>query len=1021
MIKNRMERKSTGVLVGSVHLAVLFGFAVAQPLFDLLSRHPQFFVARQSMPVDIVILALLLSLLLPLLFVPMEALAALLGHPAHQWVHGVFVTALASAMLLLALRPIDSLPGAALVGAAALGGVALAIVYTRFRHVSTYLTITFPAILLFPTWFLLDAQIYKIVAEDRDREISYAKIEASVPVMMVVFDEFPLTSLLDDRNQIDPVLFPNFAALAEDSSWFRNATTVSDSTLVSVPAILTGRLPKMGEKRLPTQAEFPQNLFTLLGGSYKFRVFENVTRLCPGTQSQLSTLERIDSMIRDLAVVYAHLLLPSDLSSGLPSINQSWKYFVKGAPPQRALESDAEKKVLRDFKSDFTDRAGKFEEFINSVEASDKPPLYFVHSMLPHATWQYLPTGKYYSLRGGTPIKGAIAPDWRGKKWLDDEWLIAQGYQRHLLQIGFTDKLLGDLIGKLKEVDLYHRSLIVITADHGASFRKNDLLRGLTKTNYADIMSIPLLIKTPHQKKGVVSDRNVETIDILPTIADALGIEVPWRVDGRSALETSQPERQKKTVFAALHQQFLFDKDLQPREESWKQKLKIFGSRSWSRFFAIGPYGDLVGKAVEMVGVIEDSGLTVEVKGRSFFEDVNPESPVLLTQIEGQLSSRPARRDSPLAIAVNGVLEAVTRTSPLVSEGRGFSALVRETCFQAGKNEVEIFAVSRLRGQTRLKRIREPASLDYRIATFFEEKKERLVASDGSSLPVLPYQLAGRVAAGVSKEAAMIYIRGWALDLKDSRLPGSILIFKNGELFLSGRTYLRRPNVVKRFSNPAFLHSGFSFEFPADKFGDPAQTKIRVFAVSRSNFASELNYPQDGRSRWPFAQSRRTAERVFPYRWGSQLRFGRQGDAEWYYGWGWSNPEKGFTWTAGQQASLIMRVTPPQSPVLLRADVRPFLKGIIKQQRVVISVNGQRVGQWSILRPGFNDQTIAIPPQLWSDSKPSVITFVIMDAVSPAEAGLGSDRRVLGLAFSTLELSEVSAAQSSSEREKDTP
>ena len=54
---------------------------------------------------------------------------------------------------------------------------------------------------------------------------------------MVIFDELPLTSLMDEKRQIDPVRYPNFAALADDGYWFRNATTVTDYTVQAVPAI----------------------------------------------------------------------------------------------------------------------------------------------------------------------------------------------------------------------------------------------------------------------------------------------------------------------------------------------------------------------------------------------------------------------------------------------------------------------------------------------------------------------------------------------------------------------------------------------------------------------------------------------------------------------------------------------------------------------------------------------------------------------------------------------------------------
>ena len=74
------------------------------------------------------------------------------------------------------------------------------------------------------------------------------------PVVMVVFDELPLTSLLDGRGRIDRFRYPNFAALAGDSTWYANATTVSDSTKLAIPSILDGRLPKVGRAGHPPRA-----------------------------------------------------------------------------------------------------------------------------------------------------------------------------------------------------------------------------------------------------------------------------------------------------------------------------------------------------------------------------------------------------------------------------------------------------------------------------------------------------------------------------------------------------------------------------------------------------------------------------------------------------------------------------------------------------------------------------------------------------------------------------------------------
>ena len=95
-------------------------------------------------------------------------------------------------------------------------------------------------------------------------------VATRTPVVLVVFDEFPVSSLMRADGSLDTVRYPNFARLARDGTWYPRATTVHDSTTQAVPAILTGQLPRKGE--LPTLKDHPDNLFTLLGERYAIRI-----------------------------------------------------------------------------------------------------------------------------------------------------------------------------------------------------------------------------------------------------------------------------------------------------------------------------------------------------------------------------------------------------------------------------------------------------------------------------------------------------------------------------------------------------------------------------------------------------------------------------------------------------------------------------------------------------------------------------------------------------------------------------
>jgi hypothetical protein len=50
------------------------------------------------------------------------------------------------------------------------------------------------------------------------------------PVVLVVFDEFPLQSLLDSSGRIDRRVYPTFAGFADQATWYRNATGIGGWT-----------------------------------------------------------------------------------------------------------------------------------------------------------------------------------------------------------------------------------------------------------------------------------------------------------------------------------------------------------------------------------------------------------------------------------------------------------------------------------------------------------------------------------------------------------------------------------------------------------------------------------------------------------------------------------------------------------------------------------------------------------------------------------------------------------------------
>lgn len=834
--------------VSALHITVLFSLTVSQPLFNLISRNTEFLVARQSEAIDIAVLIVLLSAIVPLIFIVIEGLAQLIYQKVRIAVHFLFVSSLFAALVLQAIIPIFTVQGYVILAGAGLIGIVAATAYYRYPAIRLFFTILSPSILIFPMLFIFNSPVQRLLFVKPDTESVRApsiEIAEAPPIVMVVFDELPVTSLMTREKGIDSSRYPNFAALARDAYWFRNATTVSTTTADAVPAILSGLYPK--RPRLPNADGYPNNLFTLLGGAYTIKADEPVTRLCPRNLCKPETepfLVRMQSLITDLSVVYLHILLPRDLTSTLPVVTRTWKDFMTpdgfGKEDKHWTEirkTSSRRRILLDTIHEALkkDRGERFRKFVDQIEDTGEPRLYFCHSYLPHTPWIFLPSGKRYVLPG-YGLKGLSEGGW------EDSFSGAQAFQRHLLQLGFVDTLLGELTAKLKQYGLYNRSLIVITADHGVSFRSEDMRRGLTQTNYPDIMPVPLLIKLPDQHKSVIDDKSVEAIDILPTIADALNITLPFRVDGRSAFEDALQQRDQKVIYTVFRNtpehKYVFGPDGNAKYKTVQRKYDLFGEGADDgNLYTIGPHSGLIGKKPGLDRMTEAPGATATIDNEDLYERITLNAPFIPAHITGQLDMGKDVGVQKIAVSVNGVVSAVTQTFHDPTGEIVFSAVVPESSFRSGRNQIDVFIIGETEKGIALSRV----SRSERIA-FSLSKSNRLTSSRGDTIKIVGNTIRGALNR-LKVHNDNVSLIGWAAGKEKSNYPDIIAVFVNDRFFYSGVINRNRPDVVEYFNDKSLLRSGFHFNFSSGLFVDNATVHFRIFGISKSGVASELAYP----------------------------------------------------------------------------------------------------------------------------------------------------------------------------------
>lgn len=690
-------------------LLALTGIAIASPLLNILGDGPEFFVNRRVFPIDIISLVALLVLAPPLLLLALEGITRIFGKRWATFAHGVFVAVLAS----MALTPIFSShlfsSGVISLIAATLAGVVVSVFVTRYYAAGTW--VAWMSILtIFSVFNFLNGEgVSTLLSPKKITEENGFSKQSETPVVVLIYDEFPLNGLLDNNREIDAARFPNFAALAKDAIWYKNAAAVNQFTPIALPAILSGKMPR-SLKQLPTAESYPVNLFTLLGRSHAVRAYEPFTKLCPDDlcgrkKRRTSWRGRMKVMGKDLAAVYLNYLVPSDIDAGVPNIDGKWGDFWEEAnanwdAPNFSREG----------------RVESFRRFVQSLKApTDKAPFIFMHVILPHMPHQFVPSGKMYA--------PGVLQGYVKDQWSEDPELRRIGYQQFVMQLGATDRILGEFISRLRELGIYEKALFVAVADHGMSFQPHTHRRGEIghPAFYDDVMSIPLFVKLPGTGKGAVSERHAQTIDIVPTVLDALGLDYNVAFDGVSLLKPNSPDRTEQNLLVgriskresekAAHASgpivagsivsFPVNSEQSRATIDWKYSFPGFASPNKHNPYFIGPRGELLGRAVKEFSV-SASGGQFTLLLRSGKPDPNraggelrydPKTGVCPCNLQGMVQGGGLAAHDEIAIAVNGVIQSVTTLLPGSPGSYLFGTLVLDSAFQSGSNKVAMYKI----------------------------------------------------------------------------------------------------------------------------------------------------------------------------------------------------------------------------------------------------------------------------------------------------------------------------------------
>ena len=140
-------------------------------------------------------------------------------------------------------------------------------------------------------------------------------------------------------------------------------------------------------------------------------------------------------------------------------------------------------------------------------------------------------------VRSGEPHAAAARID-RGEPAGVDAAGIAHWIDLYDDEIAWVDARIAEVIASFEHLEPTRPSLVVLAADHGESFLEHGTLAHCRSLFDSEIRT-PLIVAGSDLPRGVVSAVLSENLDIVPTLLDIAGIEVPpGRLAGRSLRAT---------------------------------------------------------------------------------------------------------------------------------------------------------------------------------------------------------------------------------------------------------------------------------------------------------------------------------------------------------------------------------------------------------------------------------------------------------------------------------------------------
>ena len=324
-----------------------------------------------------------------------------------------------------------------------------------------------------------------------------ARGEAAKPnVVLVVADALRADHVSANGYARD--VTPNLDRLvAGEGVTFRQATTVAPWTFPANAALMTGRLP------------------------FRLNATWDNTTLAPNELRLAEVLQRVGYATAGFVSAPFVRSAPHGFGQGFQVYDDSVSY--KGVLESGSLAASVNAAA---------------QSWLRAWSPGTQPLFLFLYYFDPH-TWYNPPPP--YDTRYDSSYTGTLTPNVfrNGEDVVSGKIVPSSRDVEHLLalydgEIAYWDAMFGSMLDFLQGRGLLDNTLVLVTSDHGDMFGEHGKW---THGNclYEEVLRVPLLMRYSGViPRGAAVDVPVQSMDIMPTVLEWLGLNAPAGVDGAS-------------------------------------------------------------------------------------------------------------------------------------------------------------------------------------------------------------------------------------------------------------------------------------------------------------------------------------------------------------------------------------------------------------------------------------------------------------------------------------------------------